>query len=76
MVGVGADSQLYHGYWASGSGWSAFGALGGGVSGRPSSVSPGPGIIDVYVRGTDNAALPEVLDLAARLERLLRSAAA
>jgi hypothetical protein len=54
VVGVGTDGQLHHGYWAAGSGWSAFGALGGGLSGRPSSVSPAAGIIDVYLRGTDH----------------------
>ena len=70
VVGVGGNQQLYHGYWASGSGWSGFAALGGGLSGRPSTVSPAPGIIDVWVRGDEPRPLPEVLDLGERLDRL------
>ena len=54
VTGVGLNSQLYHGYWAAGQGWSGWSALGGSISGRPSAISPAPGILDVYVRASDN----------------------
>ena len=54
VTGVGLNNQLYHGYWAAGQGWSAWGALGGAVSGRPSAISPAPGILDIYLRGANN----------------------
>jgi hypothetical protein len=54
VLGVGGDHQLFHSYWDPSAGWSGWGALGGALSGRPSSVSRGPGVLDVYMRGTDN----------------------
>jgi CubicO group peptidase (beta-lactamase class C family) len=34
--------------------WHGWFGLGGGIKGSPAAVIPGPGIIDIYVRGTDD----------------------
>ena len=51
----GGDSALYHQYFQSGTGWSGYGGLGGGMLSAPGvSVRKGGGYIDTYYRGPDN----------------------
>jgi hypothetical protein len=51
----GADRTLWHTQYRSGSGWSGWQSLGGALTSSPAATSPGNGIIDVFVRGTNGA---------------------
>lgn len=50
----GSDNALWHSSW-NGTAWSAWGRVGGVLTGDPGAVSWGPGRIDVFARGSDNA---------------------
>jgi hypothetical protein len=51
VFGVGVDNQLYHSSYAGS--WSPWGGLGCCVVGAPSVESPGSGVLDVWVRSTN-----------------------
>ena len=51
----GTNGALYHTSYTVGSGWSAWGFLGGGLTSSPAATSPSIGVMDVVVRGGDGA---------------------
>ena len=51
----GTNGALYHTSYTVGSGWSAWGFLGGGLTSSPAATSPSIGLMDVVVRGGDCA---------------------
>jgi thiol-disulfide isomerase/thioredoxin len=51
----GTNNALYHKHYASGSGWGAWGSLGGVLTSSPAAISRTAGKMDVFVRGTDGA---------------------
>ncbi len=59
VFGQGTDGQLFMKWWANDGGgwrdWSPMGAPAPGFIGRPATVSRGPQVWNVYVRGRDNA---------------------
>jgi peroxiredoxin len=54
LFAQGTDQALWSKY-QSGSGWSGWHSLGGSLTASPAATSPGSGLIDVFVRGTDGA---------------------
>jgi len=52
VFGVGLKGELYHKSWNGA--WSDWTPLGCCAVGAPSAESPGPDILDVWIRGTDN----------------------
>jgi hypothetical protein len=54
LFAQGTDQALWSKY-QSGSGWSGWQSLGGSLTASPAATSPGSGLIDVFVRGTDGA---------------------
>src|SRR5665647_1151809 len=49
----GTDHALWYRHYQSGSGWSSWKSLSGGLASSPAAVSRSAGYIDVFVRGTD-----------------------
>ena len=50
----GTDHALWYRHYQSGSGWSSWNSLSGGLTSDPAAVSRSAGKIDVFVRGGDN----------------------
>jgi hypothetical protein len=50
----GDDGAIFHKLYVPGTGWSAWGSLGGEVSSGPAVITYGNGELDVFARGTDN----------------------